>query len=125
MTGEGIFYAVATGVRAGRSAARALASGRPADAGRLHRTAVRELLARHLRHTWVASRLSARPRVVDAGILAAGRSPRVFDDLVEIGLGDGRITPRLAGGLAVGLAGTRSPRSTRATAVPGVPEEGA
>ncbi len=125
MTGEGIFYAVATGVRAGRSAARALASGRPADAGQLHRRAVRQLLAGHLRHTWVASRLSARPRVVDAGILAAGRSPRVFDDLVEIGLGDGRITPRLAGGLALGLAGTRSTRSTRATAVPGLPGEGA
>jgi hypothetical protein len=36
---------------------------------------------------------------VDAGIAAAAADRRVFDDLVELGLGDGRITPRLAGGL--------------------------
>jgi hypothetical protein len=38
----------------------------------------------------------------------------VFDDLVEIGLGQGRITPRLAGGLATGLAtGLSARRSGR------------
>jgi hypothetical protein len=46
--------------------------------------------------------------VVDAGIRAAARDQRVFDDLVEIGLGRGLITPRLAGGLVRGL-GTRTP----------------
>jgi geranylgeranyl reductase family protein len=100
MTGEGIYYAVATGVLAGRSAA--LAAG-GADAGAAHRRAVRGLLGRHLKHTWVTSRLSRRPAVVDAGIRAAGRSQRVFDDLVEIGLGDGRVTPRLTAGLAAAL----------------------
>jgi hypothetical protein len=40
------------------------------------------------------------PSVVHAGIRAASRDDGVFDDLVEIGLGRGRITPRLAGGLA-------------------------
>jgi menaquinone-9 beta-reductase len=104
MTGEGIYYAVATGVLAGRTAARAVAAGTPAAAGAAYRSDVRRLLGRHLKHTWVASRLSRRPAVVDAGIRSAGRSQRIFDDLVEIGLGDGRITPRLTSGLAAGLA---------------------
>jgi hypothetical protein len=38
--------------------------------------------------------------VVDAGIRAAGRDRHAFDSLVELGLGDGRIGPRLASGLA-------------------------
>lgn len=105
MTGEGIFYAVATGILAGRAAARALADGHPAGAGELYRRAVRRLLARHLRHTWVASRLSSRPSIVDAGIRAASGDARVFEDLVEIGLGRGLITPRLIGGLVGGLIG--------------------
>lgn len=67
-----------------------------------HRSAVRRLLGRHLKHTWVASRLSRRSAVVDAGIRAAGRSQRIFDDLVEMGLGDGRPTP-----VDEGVAGTR------------------
>jgi flavin-dependent dehydrogenase len=104
MTGEGIYYAVTTGVLAGGTAARAVAAGTPTAAGAAHRSDVRRLLGRHLKHTWIASRLSRRPAVVDAGIRAAGRSQRIFDDLVEIGLGDGRITPRLTSGLAAGLA---------------------
>lgn len=104
MTGEGIYYAVATGILAGRAAARSVAGGSPDGAGAAHRTAVRRLLARHLRHTSAAARLSTVPAVVDAGIRAAARHQRVFDDLVEIGLGRGTITPRLAGGLVAGLA---------------------
>jgi flavin-dependent dehydrogenase len=104
MTGEGIYYAVATGLSAGRAAARALASDDPGAAGALHRTAVRRLLASHLRSTSVAARLSTSPAVVEAGIRAAARSQRVFDDLVEIGLGRGTLTPRLVAGLAGWLA---------------------
>ncbi len=103
MTGEGIYYAVATGIAAGRAAARALRAGDPASAGGLHRRAVRDELAGHLRHTFVASRLSTSPAVVGAGIRAAARDQRVFDGLVEIGLGDGRITPRLGAGLAAAM----------------------
>ncbi|MGI9155498.1 MAG: NAD(P)/FAD-dependent oxidoreductase [Marmoricola sp.] len=106
MTGEGIYYAVATGILAGRAAAHALAAGDPGRAGGLHRRSVRQALARNLRHTWFASRLSRLPTFVDASIAAAGRNGRIFDDLVEIGLGDGLITPRLAGGLALALAAT-------------------
>ncbi len=99
MTGEGIYYAVATGISAGRAAARSLAAGRPGGAGAAHRRDVRRLLATHLRHTWVASRLTRSPLVVDAGIRAAAGDPRVFDTLIELGLGDGRINPRLVAGL--------------------------
>lgn len=103
MTGEGIYYAVATGVLAGRVASEALAAGTTEAAGAEHRAAVRQLLGRHLKHTWVASRLTRSPALVDAGIRAAGRRQHTFDSLVEIGLGDGRITPRLAAGLAAAL----------------------
>ncbi len=103
MTGEGIYYAVATGAQAGRSAARALAADAPHAAARHHRRATRRRLDRHLHHTWLAARLSTSPAVVRAGIAAAARDRRAFDSLVELGLGDGRIGPRLAGGLAAGL----------------------
>ncbi len=103
MTGEGIYYAVATGIIAGRTAARTVRAGRPDDAGAAHRHDVRRLLATHLRHTWLASRLARSPSVVDAGIRASGRDRHAFDTLVALGLGDGRISPRLAAGLLGGL----------------------
>ncbi|RLV47867.1 NAD(P)/FAD-dependent oxidoreductase [Nocardioides mangrovicus] len=93
MTGEGIYYAVATGILAGRAAA---AGG---DAGLAYRRAVHRLIGRHLRHTAVVAGLSDHESVVDAGITAARRSQRVFDELVEIGLGDGLVTPRLTAAL--------------------------
>ena len=46
--------------------------------------------------------------MVDAGIRAASRSQRVFDDLVEVGLGRGTLTPALARGLAGSLRSTPS-----------------
>ncbi len=103
LTGEGIYYAVATGIGAGRTAARCLAAGDPTGAGAAHRHDVRRLLGTHLTHTWTASRLSLSPVVVGAGIRAAARDPQVFDTLVELGLGDGRIDRRLVSGLVRGL----------------------
>jgi menaquinone-9 beta-reductase len=102
MTGEGIYYAIATGIAAGQSAVRAMREG--TDPGALHRRAVRSRLGRHLKHTWVASRLAEHPVIVDGGIRVARRDRRVFDELVEIGLGDGRISGRLVRGLVGGLA---------------------
>ncbi len=116
MTGEGIYYAVATGALAGRAAAEAVLAGRPDRAGARYRADVRRLLGAHLRHTWAAGRLSQDPRVVAAGVRAASHDQRVFDDLVEIGLGGGRITPRLGRALATRLvrpgAGDPTPRPT-------------
>ena len=83
MTGEGIYYAVATGAVAGRSAVRAAEDLRPTTAGARHRAAVRVLLNRHLHHTWTAARLTRRPVVVEAGIAAAARDQRTFDDLLD------------------------------------------
>ncbi len=111
MTGEGIYYAVATGMLAGRAAAEAVVSGDPEAAGARYRADVRRLLGTHLKHTWAAGGLSHRPQVVAAGIRAAARDQRVFDDLVEIGLGGGRVTPRLGRGLATQLL--RRPRRPR------------
>jgi flavin-dependent dehydrogenase len=105
MTGEGIYYAVATGILAGRAAARSLAAGQPRRAGAEHRRDVRRLLGRHLEHTWTAARLARVPAIVDAGIRAASRDRHAFDTLVELGLGDGRIGPRLAAGLGRQLIG--------------------
>ncbi|WP_426243317.1 NAD(P)/FAD-dependent oxidoreductase [Nocardioides sp. LHG3406-4] len=108
MTGEGIYYAVATGAAAGRVAADAVSDGAPDRAGARHRAAAAALLGRHLKHTWAAARLSRSPRVVEAGIVASARDRRVFDDLVELGLGDGRLTPRLVAGLGRALLPARA-----------------
>ncbi len=110
MTGEGIYYAVATGALAGRTAMSAITSGEPMTAGRRHRTTVRRLLDRHLQHTWLAARLTRRPTVVDAGITAAARDQHTFDGLVELGLGRGRLTPRLGASLTSGALRNRLSR---------------
>jgi flavin-dependent dehydrogenase len=107
MTGEGIYYAVATGASAGRNAVRTAETHCPTAAGARHRAEVRALLNRHLRHTWTAARLATRPVVVEAGLAAAARGQRTFDDLVELGLGGGLLTPHLVGSLAGSLVRNR------------------
>jgi geranylgeranyl reductase family protein len=104
MTGEGIYYAVATGLAAGRAAAEALAAGDPETAGARYARATRRLLARHLRHIQAAAWLCRNGRVIDGGLRASAADQRVFDDLVELGLARGRITPTLARALVVELA---------------------
>jgi geranylgeranyl reductase family protein len=105
MTGEGIYYAVATGVLAGRSAVAALAApGAGARAGVAYASAVRALLRRHLAHTDVAAHLVGLGPVVRSGVRAAADDQRVFDDLVEVGLGRGTLTPRVLGRVAAGLS---------------------
>jgi menaquinone-9 beta-reductase len=90
MTGEGIFYAVLSGALAGEAAVAG------AEAGRRYRTLLRRRLHGHLAHTTLVSWLSGWPRLVDGGLLGAQRDQRVFDDFVELGLGDGRLTVRAA-----------------------------
>lgn len=89
-TGEGIFYAVLSGALAGAAAATGAA-----DAGERYAQALDSRLGRHLRHTRLLARLGARPWVVDAGVRAANRRQHTFDALVDLGLGDGLLTPRL------------------------------
>jgi geranylgeranyl reductase family protein len=114
VTGEGIYYAVATGLAAGRAAAAAVTSGRPQAAGRDYARAARAHLFPHLRHTAAAAALSRRGPVLAAGLRASARDQRVFDDLVELGLARGRITPTVARGLLEALV-----RPGSATAVAG------
>jgi flavin-dependent dehydrogenase len=104
MTGEGIYYAVATGITAGRAIAQAFRAQDVGRAGALHRRSVHALLGRHLKHTWAAARLAESPTLVEGGIRAAQRDGAIFDELVELGLGDGRISRRLVGHLAAGVA---------------------
>ena len=92
-TGEGIFYAVTSGMLAGRAAAAALCTG--ADAGADYRHAMRRRLGRHLRHTTALARLSGWHGLIEAGIRAARADQRCFDELVDFGLSDGLLTPRL------------------------------
>jgi geranylgeranyl reductase family protein len=88
LTGEGIFYAVLSGALAGA----AWSAG--AGAGARYREALRRRLGAHLRATRVASELSRWPRLMDAAVRAAGADQRVFDDVVALGLAEGRLTGR-------------------------------
>jgi geranylgeranyl reductase family protein len=97
LTGEGIYYAVATGLAAGRAAA---VEDDRTGPGAAYRRTVGRLLAGHLRHTAATARLATAELVLEPGLLAAAADQRVFDDLVELGLGRGRITPAVARGVA-------------------------
>jgi geranylgeranyl reductase family protein len=88
LTGEGIFYAVLSGALAGTAAT----SG--ASAGQVHRRLLHRRLGAHLRSSSVASQLSRWPLLMDAAVRAATEDQRVFDDVVALGLGDGRLTAR-------------------------------
>jgi len=89
LSGEGIYYAVRSGMAAGDAAA----SG--AGAGALYRSLIAQRLGRHLRHTRVLARLARLPQLLDAGVDGARRQQGAFDDLVALALGDGLITSRL------------------------------
>lgn len=104
MTGEGIFYAVLSGALAGVSARRGVA------AGAAYRRALRRHLAGHLRHTATAARLARTLGVVDAAVQAAGDDQLVFDDLVDLGLGDGRLRPRTLGAIGRSYVSARPRR---------------
>lgn len=97
LSGEGIYYALLTGALAGTAAIQ------PSTAAMRYRLQVAGLLARHFRHTWALSRLLHGRWLAEAGVAAAARSARAFDDLCELTLGRGTITPRLAAGVVVNL----------------------
>jgi geranylgeranyl reductase family protein len=88
LTGEGIFYAVLSGALAGTAA---VGGG---DAGAAYRRALRSRLGVHLLHSSTASWASRWPRLMDAVFRAAADDQRVFDDVVRLGLADGRLTAR-------------------------------
>ena len=109
ITGEGIYYAVLSGALAGRAAV-AHGSGPdrrrgpagldgPAGAGRRYSRALRANLGAHLLHTRAASTVAGRDALLLAALRACARSPRAFEDLAELGLARGRLTPAVLAGL--------------------------
>lgn len=101
LSGEGIFYALLSGALAGRAAVT-----RAADAaGRRYTDELRARLGRHLAHTAAVARLIDRPALRRAGLRAASRSAAAFDDLTDLALGDGTVTPRLLAAVGRGLLG--------------------
>ena len=117
MTGEGIYYAVATGIAAGRAAARAIAAGDPARAGAAAPARpCAGCSAAHLQHTCVAvPARRGRPRRRRRHPRRRPQTSGVFDDLVEIGLGRRPDHPARLGSRRAGrrLAARTVHRSTR------------
>ena len=108
LSGEGIYYALASGRLAARAALES-----PADPLPTYRRLLARALGRHLRHAAVLARAIHAPTLAEAGLGAAAGSPAMFDTLVELGLGQARITPRLLAALPRGLARARA--ATRGT----------
>lgn len=106
-TGEGIYYAVLSGMLAGQAALD------PANPGRIYRRSLQTALRSHLRATGAAARLVRYPAVVDAAVRASHADQRVFDDLVELGLGRGTLTPAVLAGLTRKLIDPRGDRRGR------------
>ncbi len=100
-TGEGIFYAVLSGSLAGATAVQL--EGPPATA---YAAALRRRLGRHLRHSGAAARLAQRPWIVDGAVRAARADQRVFDTMLALGLGDGRLDLATLLRIAGGVVGT-------------------
>jgi len=98
LSGEGIYYAVRSGALAG------VAAGSQAEAGAAYRQALSARLGRHLRTTDALARLVRHPALLEPAVAAASRDPRAFADLLEICLGRGWFTPRLAGAVLSAVA---------------------
>ncbi|GLY49958.1 geranylgeranyl reductase family protein [Lentzea sp. NBRC 102530] len=105
LTGERIYYAVLSGALAGAAATTADPAGH-------YRLSLRRLLGRHLRHTDALALLTRAPALVDLATAAARDDRHAFDELVEIGLGAGTISPGLVVAMLRAAAG-RPPRSPR------------
>jgi geranylgeranyl reductase family protein len=91
LTGEGIYYALASGRLAGIAAV-----GAPRDPLGAYRFGLRQALGNHLRTTDVLARASQSSRFMDAIITTAARRNDVFDLLVDVGLGAGTVPLPLA-----------------------------
>jgi geranylgeranyl reductase family protein len=110
LSGEGIYYALTSGRLAARAAL--LAPERPAEA---YRRLLAGALGRHLRHAAVLARAIRSRALAEAGLAASAASPAIFDVLVELGLGQARITPRLLAALPAGLLRAQVNRARQRT----------
>jgi len=95
LTGEGIFYALASGRHAADAALVAADDPGPAHALRLRRH-----LGRHLRDTAALARVSAHmPGLTDV-LVRAARDPAVLQSVADLAFGKGALTPVLAARIA-------------------------
>ncbi|MDX2377709.1 geranylgeranyl reductase family protein [Microbacterium sp. LRZ72] len=85
LTGEGIFYALASGALAGRAAVQA-------EPARTYSQELRRRLGAHHRQVRLLACLVDRPRIVSAAVAASARNERTFMRLVSAGLGAGRLS---------------------------------
>jgi geranylgeranyl reductase family protein len=97
VTGEGIYYALASG----RLAATAVLAS-PSDPARAYAVLLGRAFGRHFRHTAALARAIRWPPLVGVALTAAAASPRVFDALVESGLGQAAVSPRVLAALGTG-----------------------
>jgi geranylgeranyl reductase family protein len=104
VSGEGIYYAIKSGLDAGRAAARD-----PARAAAHYLTTLRRQFGLHHVHAALMSRLIRWDAVIDAGVRAARNNQQAFDDLALLCLGSGVITPTLATRMAFHLVRSASP----------------
>lgn len=102
VTGEGIYYAISSGLAAGQAAVGDPGQGSAGAADGYRRT-LRARYARHHRHVEAISRLIEVERVLEAGIRAASDHQHAFDDIARLGLGEGRITPSLLGRIGAAM----------------------
>lgn len=100
LTGEGIGYALASGLDAGRAAAEVLSSGQSAQFGGVYSRTLTTRMGAHLRtakllHTLVTNDRAGHAAVA-ATIRAAASNPVMLDPLLRVVSGEGALTPRLA-----------------------------
>jgi len=120
LSGEGIYYAVRSGALAGAAASAGASTGAGAWAGAAYRQALSARLGRHLRTTDGLAHLARYPALLEPAVAAAARDPGAFADLLEICLGRGRLTPRLAAAvLAAARPGGEPGGAARSERAPG------
>lgn len=103
LTGEGIYYAITSGLAAGAAAVTF-----PHQAADRYRVALRRRFGVATLHTATMAALTGYGAVFEAGIRAA-TTPGVFDDIAALGLAEGHITGRLVRALLIQLvAGERT-----------------
>jgi geranylgeranyl reductase family protein len=97
LTGEGIYYAIHSGLLAGTAAVE------PVTASQRYRREMAKTFGRHHRHVAVMSALSGRAVLLEAGLRLAATDQRVFDDIAALALARGGITARVGSGIVTQL----------------------
>ena len=107
ISGEGINYAIASGLAAGVASMQG-----PARAGEHYRAAVHRRFGKHHRHVATLAAVVRSRTILEAGARAARTNHRVFEDVANLGIAEGCLTPRLIVGMAaeVLLGAARSVR---------------